>query len=188
MWKLSTPRRMGRPLALIVAGVLAGSVLITPAAAHIGDTLGHLFSHADARYVRTIVADSFESSGTLTTNGDATISTVTISLPVSGLVVIQGSVVVNNNDTGAGEGDNIAMKVRVDGAIETVASHSVGPDVVAGLFDPEEVVTVSYVETRFLGVGPHTISQVLDAGGTGINLQFHDENFVVTFAPDGVAN
>jgi hypothetical protein len=186
MRTLSIPRRLRGAFAAVVAALLVGGMFTTPAAAHIGDTLDHLFSHADQRYVRLVITDG-ESTGSLTSTTPSTTSSATFSVPTGGaLVVIQGSVVVNNNDPGAGEGDNIAIRVGVDGSTpEQVASQSMGPEVVGGVFDTEEVETVSYVETRFLAAGGHTITQVLAAGGTGINMSFSDENLSIIVAPDG---
>jgi hypothetical protein len=41
-----------RAIVLLIVGGIMGANLITPAVAHIGSTLSHLYSHADQRYVR----------------------------------------------------------------------------------------------------------------------------------------
>jgi hypothetical protein len=51
----SSGRRRGRSVALLVAGILAGTVLIQPAVAHfrprIGHLIRHVFNRADPRYI-----------------------------------------------------------------------------------------------------------------------------------------
>jgi hypothetical protein len=53
----SSGRRRGRSVALLVAGILAGTVLIQPAVAHfrprIGHLIRHVFNRADPRYINT---------------------------------------------------------------------------------------------------------------------------------------
>jgi hypothetical protein len=49
----SSGRPRGRSIALLVAGLLTGTVLIQPAVAHVTRRLGHLQKHLDKRYVRT---------------------------------------------------------------------------------------------------------------------------------------
>lgn len=46
----SSGLRRGRSVALLVAGVLAGSVLIQPAVAHVTKKVKHLYKHLDPRY------------------------------------------------------------------------------------------------------------------------------------------
>jgi hypothetical protein len=41
-----------RAIVLLIVGTIMGANLLTPAVAHIGSTLSHLYSHADQRYVR----------------------------------------------------------------------------------------------------------------------------------------
>jgi hypothetical protein len=48
----SSGRPRGRSIALLVAGLLAGTVLIQPAVAHVTRRLNHLTKHLDKRYVR----------------------------------------------------------------------------------------------------------------------------------------
>jgi hypothetical protein len=48
----------GRSIASMIAGILAGSIVITPAVAHVTDELQHLYSHTDNRYYKQGVADN----------------------------------------------------------------------------------------------------------------------------------
>jgi hypothetical protein len=48
----SSGRPRGRSIALLVAGLLAGTVLIQPAVGHVTRRLNHLYKHLDKRYVK----------------------------------------------------------------------------------------------------------------------------------------
>jgi hypothetical protein len=47
-----------RGISLVVVGIFLGATLLTPAVAHVTDSIAHLFSHTDQRYYKKVTANA----------------------------------------------------------------------------------------------------------------------------------
>lgn len=60
-----------RGAVLIASGIFIGAMLITPAVAHIGSTLSHLYTHTDKRYYKKAQADTLFQKQTSLASGES---------------------------------------------------------------------------------------------------------------------
>jgi hypothetical protein len=80
----------------VVAGMLAGTILIAPVGAHVGGGFGHLIKHLKKR-VAPRVAYGIDNTDAAPTASPSVLAQATIDAPSSGFLVIQGSADVYNS-------------------------------------------------------------------------------------------
>ncbi len=183
-------RLNGRSLALLVAGMLAGSVLIAPAVARVSrDAKPLTQKKADKRYVFIMRAER-NGSGSFTDEAtDQTVSSVEITTTTSGLLVVHGSVHVNSNSVVSRAFELYYTIPGVSGPKEGGGEAFAGPDLVGGVADPAEGVQIAYVDVFPVDKGTFTVDQLLGPGiATDMaSWSFSRETLVVEFFPESGA-
>lgn len=159
-----------RSVALVVAGVFAGTILAGPVGAHVTTSVKHLIKHMKKRFYTKVqteklaprVAYGIDNTDTAPTSSPAVLTQTTISAPAPGFLVIQGSADVYNS---IGEEPVVSCYIRLNAtdlessrrdlelnfntnSEEDCETHTVAP-VAAGDHSVQLRASSSFVDTNY---------------------------------------
>jgi hypothetical protein len=160
----SSGRPRGRSIALLVAGLLTGTVLIQPAVAHVTRRLGHLQKHLDKRYVKKgdIVANAANAANADRLDGKDSTAFVGSEELLWAVVESSGTLVRGQGAVGVTTPFSGQVRVKFNRAVNTCAWVATpGENDAEILFDPTFISTgisatdqtVIVVETKNPGGG-----------------------------------
>jgi hypothetical protein len=178
-------------LALILLGVMVGATLVTPAAAHVGTTVSHLWLHlrpivrsyGDAVWLgKSKVAAYGAVSDTpiddFTSSAATTMTSKAFTAPSSGYIVVNGTISAEDDTSLSGQG-KLLYYLQLDGTPVTsdIFAYGLGYDA------PAERDTGSVGAVLRVTSGPHTVSLQAREYGTGSFVCGRDLS--ILFVPNG---
>lgn len=159
-----------RWVALLAAGMLAGTILITPVGAHVTRSVKHLAKHLKKQFIVRKelpeivprVAYGIDNTDVTPTTSPAVLTQTTITAPAPGFLVIQGSADVYNS---TGNEPDYTCYIRLDNtdlessrrrmelnvasnSEENCETHTVAP-VQAGTHSVQLRATSSFIDTSY---------------------------------------
>jgi hypothetical protein len=145
-------------------------------------TQGELDAHEgsgdhDGRYVRQVVVDRGSTSPTTVTTGTATTSTVTITVPTAGILLISGSVSVDNQTAVAG---NVIVRYELP-TFPIIAEA--GEALLATTGSAADEQQLAFTDAVAVNAGTHTVNMQTAMGVTTYDYRL--ANLAVTFVPQG---
>lgn len=144
-------------------------------------TQGELDAHEgsgdhDGRYVRQVVVDRGSSSPTTVTAGTAITSTVTMTVPTGGILLISGSVSVDNQTA---VGGNVIVRYTVDGGGAVDGAEAL----LAATGNVADQQQLAFTDAVSVSAGAHTVNMQTAMGVTTYDYRL--ANLAVTFVPQG---
>ena len=179
---------------LLITGLIVGSVVLAPAAAHVGGPIGHLFNHLKpsindhvARNYSPIMRSQVDSTylGERTQVQQVQLNSVNINMPAEGFLVISGQAFIRNEDET--DTSRVEVQPRINGSALSVnpgtdPENATQRNAIADLA-PEEDAFLSYTVTTPIAPGPQTVSQTLEVFEAGISVFFNAKNLTVVWYP-----